>query len=294
MKNVPSSPSRLLPLLVIINLAGSSLVQAQTFSGSDNFNDSTLTVGLTERWRYNGPLTGADDPAPAFGETGGTLQFTSSASLSTNRHVMIWISPSTSGGAYAYDWTASITVTNTTTPSAGYTLAGMEIYTLTDVGTVESPSVINSGYYGIYLNANSSGVGVQTEWGKYNPTLEDFARDSVFAATSDTTDVTFRASFDAASKELEFAYSFDGVSFTTGATFDVDGAEAGLGSPWLNGFGIELLGGTFANAGTVAAGKIIFDNMVVSAIPEPSTYAALVGVGALGLALWRGRRRSAA
>ena len=32
------------------------------------------------------------------------------------------------------------------------------------------------------------------------------------------------------------------------------------------------------------------DNFSVSAIPEPSTYAAIAGAGVLGLALWRRRQ----
>jgi hypothetical protein len=36
--------------------------------------------------------------------------------------------------------------------------------------------------------------------------------------------------------------------------------------------------------------QAFIDNVAITAIPEPSTYAAIAAVGALGLALWRRRR----
>ncbi len=43
-------------------------------------------------------------------------------------------------------------------------------------------------------------------------------------------------------------------------------------------------------AAAVTVGSAYADNFSVSAIPEPSTYAAFAGLGALGLAFWRRRQ----
>lgn len=62
---------------------------------------------------------------------------------------------------------------------------------------------------------------------------------------------------------------------------------------WTDGFGNQfntaLAGASF---GLSAVGSDVYLNYSAAAIPEPSTYAALAGLGALGLALWRRRHRS--
>jgi hypothetical protein len=48
---------------------------------------------------------------------------------------------------------------------------------------------------------------------------------------------------------------------------------------------------SFGSGGGQAGGDWVIDGLTVAAIPEPSTYAALVGIAALGLAFWRRSRR---
>jgi hypothetical protein len=85
-------------------------------------------------------------------------------------------------------------------------------------------------------------------------------------------------------------------------------ANIGFGNPDVNGFSADpritlQVGNAVGQAGVGGfqypsavigdARKLLMGpNFVISAIPEPSTYAALAGVAALGLAIWRRRSRT--
>jgi len=97
------------------------------------------------------------------------LEFTSSNG-GRNARFLGWITPTSSGGSYGYDWVATIDARNDTVPTAGYTLAGFGIYTL---------SALTGGaqrFYGIYL-ANFSSVGgvtrLMAERGVWNAAAND-------------------------------------------------------------------------------------------------------------------------
>ncbi|MCB1104266.1 MAG: PEP-CTERM sorting domain-containing protein [Opitutaceae bacterium] len=108
--------------------------------------------------------------------------------------------------------------------------------------------------------------------------------------TGDVTDVVLQLSWTASTSQLTASYSTNGVNFTTGQTFNLAGAEAGYDTPFNNGFTLELVGRSAEGAGAVALGQIVYDNMAVSAVPEPSTYAAIAGALMLGFAAWKRRR----
>jgi hypothetical protein len=52
--------------------------------------------------------------------------------------------------------------------------------------------------------------------------------------------------------------------------------------------------GTVSLSFQLSAGYVALDNVSVTAVPEPATYAAMLGVGALGLAAWRRRHTAGA
>jgi len=273
--------------LLILGLLAAGPLRAQTLAGFDDFDDNTLTVGAGQRWRFDADLTGSG--GTAFTEQNQRLEFTSGNATGVNGRVLGWTSPSASAGSYGLDWSASVTVTNLTTPVSGYTLAGLETYTLTDLGA----GVQSSAYYGLYLESNANGNNLRVEWGLWNGTTEDYDRTALsLAAVGTATNVLLNLAWDASLQSLVASYSVDGgLNYLTGGTFSLSGAQAGLGSVWSDGFGLELAG--VASGTVVTAGQITFDNMSVSAVPEPSTYAALAGALALGLACWRRRAAGA-
>lgn len=289
-------------------LAGS----AQVFVGSDDFNNGAIDAqfvngvnsGLpqaTGRWRFQ--TDNANGTGNQWSETGGYLQYTTSNTSAFNRGFFGWVSPSvssnTTGSAgltdkpYTSSWTSSLTVTNSVLPSVNGTFssAGYEIYTTNATNTG------SNAYYGITLVNNFNATYVVSEWGKWNASLNgglgDFDRVQNFFAVTGSSAI-LRMNYDGTSKILGTEYSVDGGNtFLAGSSFSLTGAQVGISAPYNNGFGLEFYASASAGL-AINAGQLTFDNFAVSAIPEPSTYAALAGLGALGLAFWHRRRKVAA
>ena len=287
--------------LVTVVLIGAmaTTASAQVFVGSDNFNDATLELDVAAGeqpgvWSYSTPNSAGT--GGAFTQVGGKVEYTTSSTSGFNRGFLGWVDSAESytpvGGAglsagnpYNSSWTAQVSVTNLLTAiSSGYTMSGLEIYTNASTGP--------NAYYGIYVNTSTGSSNIQFEWGVWDG-VSDYNRTTTYAVTGDTTDVVLRMSYEGATKVLGLDYSFDGSSFISGTSFDLDGAQAGLETPLNNGIGVDLLGLTNNIGVGVSAGEMTYDNFAVSAVPEPSTYAAIAGLGALGLAIWRKRRSKA-
>jgi hypothetical protein len=264
----PVSDGGLTPTQFSINNASSG---AQTFAGADNFDDNDLgTIGVGNRWRFDAELFGAG--STAFGNRNGRLEFTAPANTRSAR-ALGWISPSSSGGAYGFDWIATVDVKNATTPVTGYTLAGLEAYTLySDASSVIS----NSAYYGIYVRRVGAATTILAERGVWSATANDYVRSAITSQEIAGTGGYLRLQWTAATRTLVAGFSADGISFSTVRSFALGGADAGLGAPFASGFGLELTGVADARP-EVTAGAITFDNMTVSTSFPPAITVQPVG-----------------
>ncbi len=291
-----------LNLLIVIaalaSLAAPALAQA-TFYGTDDFNDNTFASG---RWNTFQTLNGG-----AWSETNGRMEFTgdatSTAILTSNRvqQFRVWSSNTTSNTSYTDSWTANMTFTidKTAVASNGVTLLGFDVHR---AGT-------SSGYYGIYLLYTTSGGRIFSEQGVFNGT--GFTRTTLGSTGTldnafDGTDVLLRVDYNGSTQNFTSAFSFDsGATYFNYGNFGSAGASGGTAvgntSAWLSapttGFGIEVYGALYGNGSsagpTLVSGQAFVDNLSVSAIPEPSTYAAIFGAGALAFAVWRRSRKTA-
>lgn len=296
-------------------------LSAQTFVGSDNFNDNTLTVQgsnaqASGQWRLSIPNEQNGQTGGAWTETNGRMEYSSSALTSTtgmNRGQLIWVSPSSSvttvGAAglnastpYDSTWKATVDVTNLTSRTGtNYALAGFEIYV---TGNVTNPNtsytaLTTTGFYSVMFENFGGTLRERTQWGvldasTLSATAGTYSNNNIVTGNLGVSSLQLQLSYDGTTRMLTTAFSTDGgASFTTGATLDLAGAQAPTVAPLNGGMGLRFFAASDNNAGdTIAAGTLYYDNLTVSAIPEPSTYAALAGVGVLGLAMWRKKRKA--
>jgi len=197
--------------------------------------------------------------------------------------------------AYTEDWTASLTLTNLATPTSGFNLIGMQVFS----------SNAEYGFFnvGLYRNVNGT-AGVLFEKGKTTDgTVNTYTFTSYIATESDFSDVLVRMSNNSTTKDVTLGYSLDGgATYIDTMTFNPTGGSGTSAGNWFaaptDGYSFRILG---RNSVDTIAGDLMFaDNFSVvprqtamAPIPAPSTYAALAGLGALGLAFWHRRRKAA-
>ncbi len=266
-------------LIVATALALSSVASAQ-YLGSNDF--STNNIGGLNQYAIT-------TNSGTFSVEDGRLEY--SASLGESTRVLRMNDGANT--AYNEDWTASLTLSNLAVPASGFNLIGLQVFS----------SAAEYGFFNVALYRTSGGTtGVLFEKGRTTDgSINTYTFNSYFTAESDMSDVLVRMSHDSATKDFRLGYSLDGgATYEMAATFNPnlnDGSQ-GAGNWYAaptNGYSFRILG---SNTADPVGGDVMFaDNFSViagetamSAIPEPSTYAALAGLGALGLAIWRRRQ----
>lgn len=204
-----------------------------------------------------------------------------------------------SGGTY----TSSTTVSGSTLAynfNDGSYLQGAELTSLTDTTSFamelwfQAPT-LSGGSQMLFMNGSSGGSGI----GLYllNDNLQVIRGGIVTTTITTLTDNSWHyvaLVYDGTSSSFD-AY-FDSSKLITGVAGNFNNPTTGLYLGSSN-FGDTFSGSidearifTFAN-GTFTTSML--SNAALSSVPEPSTYAALAGLAALGLAVWR-RRKTAA
>jgi len=257
----------LLPALALAAL--SARAQPYPYAGSDDFNDGTISASWSGFYTLSGTTAGL------YTEPNGYMQFT--AGTGNKSGVLRW--NNSVNNAYNEDWTAQLTLTNLTTPASGYSLIGLQVFAANN---------LDVGLFGAYAYSHATnGQNLLVEKG-YGPifTLTSYVESP---AVTDLSDLTVRFTHSAATHDITIAYSNDGATFYDSITFNP-------GTDWSGaptaGYSFRVM--ALSTAEAIGAGQMYVDNFSVSAIPEPSTYAAFAGLGALGLALWRRRRSNLA
>lgn len=270
----------------------SSSATAQSFFGADDFNDNSFASG---RWSTGAGALSAGVGTGTFTETNGRLEMTTSIAATGNTNYSLyrfWANDATGNTSYTDSWVATVRATidpsflpTSATPNSlgGSTRLGLEVAM---AGT-------NSGYMNIYLTTANLGYNVGTSSGVWNGTSAYSGSSDTFSGGfgnyGPTTDVVLRLSHDGGARTLTSSYSFDsGTTYSVLRTVNTDdwfvnpttGFSLGL-------FTTNIRYGNPSPSYTVASGQAFLDNFAVSAIPEPSTYAAILSAGALALAILR-------
>lgn len=181
-------------------------------------------------------------------------------------------------GLFNSNGTEVTNFTNTEyTPFTGYS------GTTNPVGAASNPMVIRTRNIanGALLTTNDAYTAIGASGGVQN---QSFANNSVYTGTYSVT----RTGLD--TNEITFTITGPGLTDYSITRIHTANSPEAVGNlvTTFDGFALSTTNATLTNG----SGTILLDNILVTTtvIPEPSTFAALAGLGVLGLALSRRRR----
>lgn len=204
-------------------------------------------------------------------------------------------------GAVRFDWTTSDSINNVVRklwPAADVVNTGM-IYAIFDFTASVAPQSESNVRPGFFSFGNSNGeqqrgfVGLQA--GSTADTLQlgisqasQLGGNFSFASVDLDLNTTYTVmiGFDAGTQATSLWIGTTNVNATPAVTIAGSGSNGGLRRANLRLYNFD------GDEGTTNLGIFEIDNLLVTTIPEPRVYAALVGLLALGLALRRRARRS--
>ena len=257
----------LLRTLVTGALAGCTMLYSQNFNGSDDFSS------VTANWSLDVTSTGG-----LYTVSGGVLNFTDGGITSPqiSSAARNW---TLNAGSYTADWQVQVDLN---LGVVGQTAGQVTTWSVSLASSLDSTDFAQ---FTVQQNYMMSTI--------RNLNGEFFSNNSVYGQASTIASsnlVTVRASFLAASHELTWSYSTgSGFSPLVSAVVDGTGLNWGMGSGDTFNFNLRAYNITSAGPTSPLMSGVYADNFIASptAVPEPSAYAALVGLVALSLALWR-------
>lgn len=280
------SRRRRITLSVLIVTVCASLLPAQTFYGADNFDDNSLGA------EWSDGTYALSGNAGTWTKTNGRLEYTGSGTDSSS--VLVW--SNYANPSFNENWTASLSVASLATVSAGYSVAGIQVFSANaDYGFVSLlayNSAVNGRNVLFEKGHSTDGTGATYTWIDYIPDTP----------VTDLSNLLLSISFDASTKNLTLQASADG-GVTPGERV-IFNPLTGVSSSWADevtagdwygvpsdGFSVRIIARSTVES--ISAGQIYVDNFSVSAVPEPASWAAIAGLAFLGLATTRRRPRPA-
>lgn len=266
--------NRILSLLVLLVASG---LRAQTVT--DDFSTAA-------NWSAASSFGGG-----ALAITGGRANYTATSPTDYDWSIMTW-----TGGTYSYtsNWQVQVDVhagaAGVLTTGNQYFYGSLTVFRTGDtLNGNDDPPAANLLSADILRNGGTESQ-FQTGWGLVGDNYYEAGN-----VNNSSTDAALRVAFDSVTKTLTTYFDANGAtggySWTSLSSIDVDGAQ-NWNMTGTSTFSLALASysGDDTTGPAIGAGGVYFDNFSVTAIPEPSTYAAFAGLGALGLVLWRRRR----
>lgn len=263
-----------LPLALLVTLAIVPFSTAQNFSGSDTFDGTVINPS---NWGTELSQNGG-----AFTANYGSLNFTDSgATWSTHSSAMrSWI---LNVGSYTADWQVQIDFTLNTTLIAGQSVDWTMVLANSD--SVDDYIAVTLSKFGDMAGNPSAKAAVKSN-----------GSDGPFAVqvTTNPTTATMYVGYIASSETLIAAYD-SGSGLTNLLSVSVGSSGQAWNMTSGSTFQLSIKATNAPNAGPTSAlveGVFTADNFLASAttpVPEPSTYALLAGLAALGVVAWRRR-----